>query len=101
MKMTDFDYDILLTFADRIEESSRDADHCHISVSSVAADFIRESVENAKRYLWIKAQAELESYGGSEYCLPAVSAWDYKPGPQLNQQFASLDEAIDKAMVDK
>lgn len=98
MKMTELDYESLLAFADRIEESSNNADYCHISVSSVAADYIREAVENSKRYLWIKAHAELESYDGSEYCLPTVCAWDYKPGPQLNEQFESLDAAIDNAM---
>jgi len=53
--------------------------------------------EDAKRYQWIKSQSELSSYEDS-YALPIVHAWDYKPGPELNEQFESLDAAIDKAM---
>lgn len=63
--------------------------------------WLEKLVRDAERYQWIKQQAELESYGGSEYCLPTVNAWDYKPGAQLNEQFASLDEAIDAAMSDE
>ena len=54
-------------------------------------------VKDADRYQWIKSQAELASYEDS-YALPIVHAWDYKPGPQLNEQFESLDAAIDNAM---
>lgn len=53
---------------------------------------------DAERYQWLRGQAELESYGDS-YCLPEVHAWYYKPGPELNEQFADLDAAIDAAMT--
>lgn len=56
--------------------------------------------KDADRYRWLKSQAELQSYGGSDYCLPIIHAWDYKPGPELNEQFENLDTAIDAAMAE-
>lgn len=54
--------------------------------------------KDAERYRWLRDQASLEPFGGWAYDLPAVDAWDCKPGPQLNEQFGSFDEAIDAAM---
>lgn len=53
--------------------------------------------KDAERYRWIRDQSELSSYEDS-YALPTVHAWEYKPGPELNEQFGSLDDAIDHAM---
>jgi hypothetical protein len=50
--------------------------------------------KDAERYRWIKKESELSSYEDS-YSLPIVHAWEYKPGPELNEQFESLDDAID------
>lgn len=50
--------------------------------------------KDAERYRWVKKESELSSYEDS-YALPIVHAWEYKPGPELNEQFASLDDAID------
>mgnify|MGYP006951082222 CR=1 FL=1 len=54
--------------------------------------------KDGARYRWLSGQAELQSYGGSDYCLPVVHAWDYKPGAELNEQFSDIDAAIDAAM---
>jgi len=64
---------------------------------SESCSWLRKIFEDAGRYQWIKEQSELSSYQDS-YALPTVHAWDYKPGPELNEQFESLDEAIDSAM---
>lgn len=68
-------------------------------------DQIRAEVEalrrDAERYRWLRDQASLEPFGGWAYDLPTVDAWDCKPGPQLNEQFGSFDEAIDAAMAAK
>lgn len=64
---------------------------------SEPCNWLRKVFEDAARYQWIKSQSELSSYEDS-YALPIVHAWDYKPGPELNEQFESLDEAIDKAI---
>lgn len=68
-------------------------------------DQLRAEVErmrkDAARYQWLRARASTAPSGGSEYDLPAVDAWNYRPGPQLNEQFKSLDEAIDAAMAAK
>lgn len=53
--------------------------------------------KDAERYRWIKKESNLSDYEDC-YSLPMVHAWDYKPGPQLNEQFDSLDSAIDAAM---
>jgi len=53
--------------------------------------------KDAERYRWIKKESNLSDYEDC-YNLPMVHAWDYKPGPQLNEQFDSLDSAIDAAM---
>ncbi|MBP5100245.1 hypothetical protein [Pseudomonas protegens] len=53
--------------------------------------------KDAERYRWIKKESNLSDYEDC-YSLPTVHAWDYKPGAQLNEQFESLDEAIDAAM---
>lgn len=68
-------------------------------------DQLRAEVEalrkDAERYRWLRDQASLEPFGGWAYDLPTVDAWDCKPGPQLNEQFGSFDEAIDAAMAAK
>ena len=55
--------------------------------------------KDAERYRWLRDQASLEPFDGWAYDLPAVDAWDCKPGPQLNEQFGSFDEAIDAAKI--
>lgn len=70
------------------------------------ADNIRLKAEietlrkKAGRYDWLAKQAETESYGGSEWALPVIDAWEYKPGPQLNEKFKTFDDAIDAAMLE-
>jgi len=53
--------------------------------------------KDAERYRWIKKESNLSDYEDC-YSLPMVHAWEYKPGPELNEQFPSLDEAIDHAI---
>lgn len=53
--------------------------------------------KDAERYRWIKRESNLTDYEDC-YSLPMVHAWEYKPGPVLNEQFESLDAAIDHAI---
>ena len=53
--------------------------------------------KDAERYRWIKKESNLSDYEDC-YSLPMVHAWEYKPGPELNEQFESLDAAIDHAI---
>lgn len=55
--------------------------------------------KDAERYRWIRKESNLSDYEDC-YSLPMVNAWDYKPGAQLNEQFESLDAAIDAAMAE-
>lgn len=49
-KMSEIDYASLIAFSDRIEQSCRGSNHCHISVSDEAAELIRSAVKNALLY---------------------------------------------------
>lgn len=52
--------------------------------------------KDAERYRWLRRHATLD--GGSDYHFPEVHAWEYKEGAQSNEQYGSLDCAIDAAM---
>jgi hypothetical protein len=54
--------------------------------------------KDAERYRWLREQTTLSHYGDC-FEVPDVHAWDYKPGPELNEQFASLDAAIDSELL--
>ena len=65
-------------------------------IASIKAE--NESLRaDAERYRWIKKESNLSDYEDC-YSLPMVHAWEYKPGPELNEQFESLDAAIDHAI---
>lgn len=59
-------------------------------------DRLEQAEKDAALYRWLRDQVELE--GGSDYVFPWIHAWDYKPGPQPNEQFSNLDDAIRAAM---
>ena len=52
---------------------------------------------DAERYRWIKENTVRQKCEGF-FSLPTVDAWEYRPGPELNVQFSSLDAAIDAAL---
>lgn len=57
----------------------------------------RDSMKkDAERYRWLRRHATLD--GGSDYHFPEVHAWEYKEGAEPNEQYGSLDTAIDAAM---
>lgn len=76
---------------DRLESAERRAEEAEKERDALRKD--------AARWIFVASKAELESFGGDSYCLPYICAWDYKPGPQLNEQFSSLEAAIDAAMA--
>lgn len=78
----------------RDTESSRDTKAAIIAEIKAENESLRA---DADRYRWIKKESNLSDYEDC-YSLPMVHAWEYKPGPELNEQFESLDAAIDHAI---
>jgi hypothetical protein len=54
--------------------------------------------KDAERYRWINTHTTCDPREGF-FSLPTVDAWDYKPCPELNEEFSSLDAAIDAAIA--
>jgi hypothetical protein len=52
---------------------------------------------DALRYRWVRDRATINDWG-SDYDLPNVDAWDYRPGAELNKLHPNFDAAIDAAI---
>ena len=90
----------LISENEKLKADLRDAKDAKLGLSWAIGEIKAENEKlrkDAERYRWIRDQSELSSYEDS-YALPIVHAWEYKPGPELNEQFGSLDDAIDHAM---
>lgn len=64
--------------------------------SVTVAEQVARMTKDAARYRWLKSMAFEQD--DTYIVFPEISAWDYQPGPQLNEKFPILDAAIDAAM---
>lgn len=78
----------------QLESALRTADHLCIARTGE----VNELRGDAERYRWLRDRAESDSYGGDHYGFPIISGWEYKPGPELNERYQSVDDALDAAI---
>ena len=52
---------------------------------------------DAERYRWLRSQ--VDESDDAYYEFPMLDRWQYRPGPQPNERFPSIDAAIDAAIT--